>query len=171
MGCMDALYRMCDAMLGLSAEPGDLTIPQMGARGLVIFIAALAMLRSAHKRFFARRNALDVLLTLVIASTLARAINGNAAFFPTIVTGFVLVLAHRGVSWIAARSRVVGRWVKGNSAVLIENGRLDDRKLRAHDLSREDIEEDLRINGVDGPKQVRRATLERNGEVSVLKAE
>lgn len=158
-----------DTLLGLSAEPRDLALTQMAARALVIFIAALMMLRLAHKRFFARRNALDVLLTLVIASTLARAINGSAAFFPTIAVGFLLVLAHRAVSWAAARFGVIARLVKGSSNPLIEAGKVNTAMLRRHDLSEEDLQEDLRLKGVDRPESVRRATLERNGEVSVIR--
>lgn len=169
-GGMEQLNLFLSRVLGLNVEPRELEWPQMIARGLVMFIAALLMLRLAHKRFFAQRNALDVLLSLVIASTLARAINGNAAFFPTIVTGFALVLAHRGVTWLAARSEVVGVLVKGKPTPIIEDGRVKDAVLRKHDLSREDLDEDLRINGVESPADVKRATLERNGEVSVVKA-
>ena len=168
---MNQLYEVLDRVLGLNVEPGDLTTVQMCARGLVVFVSSLFMFRIAHKRFFAQRNALDVLMTLLIASVLARAINGNAAFFPTIVAGFVLVLVHRILSWMAARSPAVGRWVRGHSTVLIENGAVHLATLRKHDLSREDLDEDLRINGVESPAEVRRATLERNGEISVIKGD
>ena len=167
---MDTLQQVLDPIFGLSSEPRDLTVGQMTARALFVFVSALVMLRTAHKRFFARRNALDVLLTLVIASTLARAINGNAAFFPTIAVGFVLVLVHRGVAWVAARNEHIGNMVKGHPAVLVENGEVRGNELLRHDLSEKDLQEDLRINGVEHPKEVRRATLERNGEVSVVKA-
>ena len=166
---MNQLYEVLDRVLGLNVEPGDLTTVQMCARAVVVFVSSLFMFRIAHKRFFAQRNALDVLMTLLIASVLARAINGNAAFFPTIVVGFLLIMVHRILGWAAARSPAVGLWVKGHSTVLIENGDVDLASLRRHDLSREDLDEDLRINGVSSPAEVRRATLERNGEVSVIK--
>ncbi|MDO8539338.1 MAG: hypothetical protein Q7S40_02775 [Opitutaceae bacterium] len=43
------------------------------------------------------------------------------------------------------------------------------RMLRRHKLSQPDPDEDLRLNGVASPASVRSATLERNGEVSVVK--
>jgi uncharacterized membrane protein YcaP (DUF421 family) len=166
---MDHFARFLDRVLGLNVEPGDLSVLQMSARGLVVFVTSLAMFRLAHKRFFAQRNALDLLMTLVIASVLARAINGNAAFFPTIVVGFLLVAVHRVLCWLAVRSTSMGRLLKGHSGILIENGEVREAALRKHDLSRDDLDEDLRINGVASPGEVRRATLERNGEISVLK--
>jgi uncharacterized membrane protein YcaP (DUF421 family) len=126
------------------------------------------MFRLAHKRFFAQRNALDVLMTLIIASVLARAINGSAAFFPTIVAGFLLVLIHRVLTRMAAHSGRIARLVKGHTSVLIEDGVVHEALLRRHHLSREDLEQDLRMNGIASPDQVRYATLERNGEVSVI---
>jgi uncharacterized membrane protein YcaP (DUF421 family) len=102
-------YQSAGGMLGLDVDPKDLTIVQMSLRSLVIFVTALLMLRLAHKRFFAQRNPLDMLLALIIASTLSRAINGNAAFFPTIVAGFGLVFLHRALTWAAARFHPVGR--------------------------------------------------------------
>jgi uncharacterized membrane protein YcaP (DUF421 family) len=135
----------------------------------VVFVAALLMLRLAHKRFFAQRNPLDALLALIIASTLSRAINGSAAFFPTLVAGFGLVLLHRALTWAAARVPAVGGFVKGAPVVLIEKGRVNAAALRRHSLSPDDLREDLRLNGVERPEDVRDATLERNGEVSVIK--
>lgn len=167
---MQPLYHVLETGLGLDAAPHQLTAAQMSVRGVVIFVSALVMLRISHKRFFAQRNALDVLLSLVIASTLARAINGSAAFFPTIVVGFVLVLVHRLVTWIAARSETFGKLVKGTPTPLIEDGKVREETMRRHDLSEEDLDEDLRLKGIDGPHAVRLATLERNGEVSILKA-
>jgi uncharacterized membrane protein YcaP (DUF421 family) len=166
---MNQLSPFLDRVLGLNVEPGDLSLLQMSVRGLVVFVSSLVMFRLAHKRFFAQRNALDVLMTLVIASVLARAINGSAAFFPTIAVGFLLVAVHRVLGWVAARSASLGRLVKGHSGILVEQGEVNDAALRSHDLSRDDLDEDLRINGVATPAEVRRATLERNGEISVLK--
>lgn len=158
-----------ETLLALNTEPRDMNMLQMSARAFVVFLAALVMLRVAHKRFFARRNALDVLLTFVLASTLARAINGSAPLVATIVMGFVLVLLHRVLSWASARFNPVAHLVKGEPAALVIDGAVQDHTLLKHSLSRQDLDEDLRINGVEYTASVRKATLERNGEVSVVK--
>lgn len=142
---------------------------QVMARAMVVFLAALVMLRVGHKRFFARRNAIDVLLMLVLASTMARAINGSAALLPTIAGGFLLIFLHRAFTWLASRSHRVGRLLKGGPTCLIENGVVREEVLRRHSLGPEDLAEDLRINGISDPAEVERAMLERNGEISVRK--
>ncbi len=45
-----------------------------------MFAAALVMVRSGDKRFFARKSAFDVILGFMLASVLSRAINGSAPF-------------------------------------------------------------------------------------------
>ena len=68
-------------LLGLGHEPKDLTLLQIALRALIVFIATLIIVRLADKRFMARINALDAILTFVLGSMLARAVNGSAAFF------------------------------------------------------------------------------------------
>jgi uncharacterized membrane protein YcaP (DUF421 family) len=68
---------------------------------------------------------------------------------------------------VAARSNGFERLVKGNATPVIEDGVVCAQILRRHDLSLEDLREDLRLEGVTDPTHARRAQLERNGEISV----
>lgn len=165
---MNSLHNHLDTLLGLSIEPRELSLLQLGLRSVVVFTAALLMLRLAHKRFFAGKNAIDVLLTFILASTLSRAINGSAPFFGTIAVGFFLVILHTSLTWTACRFHGFGKWLKGNVEVLVRDGQVDDRTMQKHHISLRDLNEDLRLNGgVSDLKKVAEATLERNGEISV----
>lgn len=167
---MDWIHQVLDPWLGLSVEPRHLTAFQISLRAVVVFGAALLMLRLAHKRFFASKNALDILLTFVLASTLARAINGSAPFFSTLWVGFLLVLLHNGITRLACWNHRFGQWVKGHSAVVIQEGHVDQELLKRHHLSVHDLQEDLRSNGsLTDPKLVRLAVLERSGDISVIR--
>ena len=139
-------------------------------RGLIVFFALLFMIRLAGRRFLANRNPLDVLLTFLLASLLARAINGNTPFFGTIGTGFFLAGLYRGSAYLACRFHGFGRWLKGRSEPLVEDGQVHQKTLDRHHVSRHDLMEDLRINGnVNDPAEVKLAQLERNGMISVVK--
>lgn len=166
---MTAFYRHLQFWLGLEMKPEHLTVVQMSLRALVIFLIALVMLRVAHKRFFARRNAIDVLLTFVLASTLARAINGGAAFFPTIGAGFILIFLHRGLTWACMRIPALGKLVKGSPVPLVVDGRVDEDVMCRHNITRNDLDEDLRLKGTQHVSEVDIARLERNGEISILR--
>src|SRR5205823_3546386 len=89
--------------IGSELEPRDLTFFQVSLRGLLVFITSLIIVRLADKRFFAKKAAFDVILGFILASMLARAVNGSAPFFPTLGGGFVLVGLHRLLGAIAFR--------------------------------------------------------------------
>src|SRR5881275_2627924 len=119
-----------DTLLGLGLEPKQLTFLQCSVRGVIVFAATLIMVRLSSKRSLAEKTAFDAVLIVIIASVLARAINGSAAFFPTIGTGFVLVILHRLLGAAAYYSHGFGILIKGNPSILVQNGRLERKNMR-----------------------------------------
>jgi uncharacterized membrane protein YcaP (DUF421 family) len=168
---MNALYEFAGPLLGLGAEPQDLTFSQISLRAVIIFLVALLMVRLSSKRSLAEKTAFDAVLLVILAAVLSRAINGSAAFFGSIGGGFVLVFVHRSFSWLACRSHAFGKVIKGSPAVIIEDGKLDLRMMRRNHISKHDLEEDLRLDAkVEDISQIRRARLERSGEISFVKS-
>jgi uncharacterized membrane protein YcaP (DUF421 family) len=167
---MNAFRELLDRLLGLGLESKDLSWLHLSVRSIVVFIATLIIIRFTHKRFMAHRSALDVVLGFILASVLARAINGTAPFFGTLWAGLLLVLLHRVLNFFACRSLFFARLAKGTSATLIREGVVDESALREHGICREDLLEDMRINGsTEDERQVKLAHLERNGEISILR--
>lgn len=165
------LYAIFSGALGLNSEPRDLTLLQIMLRGIVVFFSALIMVRISDKRFLARLTPLDAILGFILASMLARAVNGSASFFPTLGGGFILVFLHRLLSMLAFRWPLVGRLVKGKPSLLVKQGQIQWPAMRANHITEHDLQEELRLNGmVRGPGEVESATLERSGEISVIKS-
>ena len=165
-------YNAIKNVLGLDLEPRHLTFIQIALRGIIVFITALVMVRLGNKRFLARMSAFDAILGFILASMLARAVNGSAAFFPTLGGGFVLVWLHSLLASLSYRSHWFGRLVKGEPGILVQNGKANPEKMRAHKISERDLLEEARLNGqVLELTDIRQATIERNGEVSVVPAE
>ena len=159
-------------LLGLGVNPQELTALQVSVRGILCFGASLVIVRLGNKRFLAKMSPFDVILGFMLASMLARAINGSAAFVPTLVGALVLVSMHSLLATLAFRWRWFGRLVKGRPAVLVQDGKKDERQMRAHKISDEDLLEESRLNGkLLDVASVRRATIERSGEVSIVPAE
>ncbi len=100
---------------------------------------------------------------------LARAVNGNSAFVPTLVGAFVLVLLHRMLAYWSQRWHAFGNLIKGHRDILIRDGRLDNAVAVRNRLSNHDVAEDLRLHGnVGDVADVQLAVLERNGQISVV---
>ncbi len=122
---MNAFSEFVQALLGLGVDAKELTSLQVSMRGIIVFVATLVMVRIGSKRSLAEKTAFDAALMIIIASVLARAINGSAPFVPTLVVGFVLVLLHRLFALGAYASHAFGILVKGKPVVIVENGRID----------------------------------------------
>jgi uncharacterized membrane protein YcaP (DUF421 family) len=155
-------------LLGLSRQAQDLHFQHIALRAVIMFFAVLLMLRVSQPRFLAQRNTMDTLLSLLLASMLARAINGSERFFETIGAGFVLILLHRLLTWASFHSRLLGKCLKSDPKLLIDDGTVQRQVLAHTHISEEDLREDLRLKkGFDEFDKVEKAFLERNGEISV----
>ena len=157
------------AAFGVGRQAQDLTMVQVVLRAVLIFFAALCIVRVADKRFFARKTAFDVVLGFILASTLARAINGSEQLGPTIAAGFALALLHRFLGFLSCVYPRFGGLIKGHSQNLITDGRVDEKRAREHHISDDDLAEELRLKGLERAGEAKSARLERSGEISVLK--
>src|SRR5690349_11627240 len=112
---MTELVEFFSRILGLGLEPKNLTFPHIALRTIIVFFTTLLILRIGNKRFLSKMSAFDVIVGFILASMLARAVNGSASFWPTLGGGFVLIAIHRLLAFIAVRSPWFERLVKGNS--------------------------------------------------------
>jgi uncharacterized membrane protein YcaP (DUF421 family) len=125
--------------------------------------------RLASKRPFADKTAFDTALMVVIASVMARTVNGSAPFFPTLGGGFVLVILHRILAAIADFWHPFGVLIKGQPAVLVENGKLLRKSMQINHISEHDLEEDLRLNAAaEDLSKIKVARIERSGDISFI---
>lgn len=169
---MTSLLGFFQKLLGIGLEPKDLNFLHVALRSIIVFVVALIILRVGNKRFLSKMSAFDAILGFILASMLARAVNGSASFFPTLFGGFVLIGIHRLLAVIAVRFPWFERLVKGSAENLINAGRVDRKTMRRHQISESDIIEEARLNAqVTKLDEIKNATLERSGEISVIPAE
>jgi uncharacterized membrane protein YcaP (DUF421 family) len=168
---MNTYSQLLHTLLGIGTEPKNLTFLQVSIRGVVVFIATLIMVRLSSKRSLAEKTAFDAVFVVIIGSMLARAINGSEAFFPTLGTGFILVLLHRFFGIAAYYSHTFGILVKGKPVVLVRDARLLQKNMLWEHISRHDLEEDMRLNAkTEDLSKIQVAQLERSGDISFIKA-
>lgn len=156
-------------ILGLELKGENLGVWHMTARGIVVFVVAIILIRIGDKRFMGRNTALDVMLGFVFGSVISRAITGNAPFFPTLAAGFVLVLMHWLLSFIAFYSDRFGTAVKGDRRLLVKDGEILWKEMNKSHISKNDLDQAIRSNGYEPDvSQIKTAYLERNGGFSII---
>ena len=158
-----------ESALGLQETAETLSAGQMALRGIVVYGVLLALVRFGHKRFVSRSTAFDLVLAIVLGSVASRAVTGTSPLVPTLAASATLVILHRLIAALGYRSHRFGILVKGSPHQLVRDGEPIAAEMRHTSISRRDLEEALRENGVADLDQVEGAWLERSGNISVVK--
>ncbi|TPG62939.1 DUF421 domain-containing protein [Hymenobacter nivis] len=159
-----------DFLFGLQADSHTITAVQMTTRAVVVFFAALALLRLSGPRTFGSSTAFDMVVKIMLGAVLSRAVVAASPFGGTLLAGLVFVGLHRLLAWAAYRSRWVGRLVKGETYVLAEQGRPNADQLHRLNLTEKDLLEALHESAnVAALDQTAAVYLERDGSISVVK--
>jgi len=168
---MSAFLDSISGFLGVGADPKDLTFLQISIRGIIVFLFTLMMIRVSARRSLAKRTVFDSIFLVILASVLARAINGSADIVPTLGGGAVMVALHRLLATIAYHSHKFGNLIKGPEQLLIKDGSMMRRALAWNHVSKHDLEEDLRLAlHTEDLSTIRIARLERSGAISFITA-
>ena len=167
---MNALHDFFQMLLGPDGQPKDLTFLQASTRGLIIFVVALALVRTGDRRSLSEKTGFDTLFIVLVGAMLARAINGTGPFFISISASIVLMIAHRLCALAACRSHAFGKLLKGQDVILVRDGQIDREAMRKKLVSEHDLEEDLRLEAkTEDISKIRIARLERSGDISFMK--
>lgn len=165
---MDELVRI----LGLSEQPQQLGYLQVALRSILIYGAALLLVRFSRNRFLGRNTPFDLIVGFVFGSLLSRSINGAAPVFPTIVAAAVIIGMDWLLSFASIRSSRLDLLLNGTPTPIVVDGRLDDRGVRKALLSDRSINEALRTAaGTEAPSGLRSMMLERSGRFGAVPAE
>ena len=123
----------------------NLSIIAMSIRAVFIFIVWLVTVRVADRRMLGRYSAFDVVLSVMIGAVLGRPINGGAPLWGTLAAVAALVAVHWGLAFVAHRWQFFGRIIKGDSYILVSEGRICSDEMRKNLLTENDLKEMLRL--------------------------
>jgi uncharacterized membrane protein YcaP (DUF421 family) len=166
---MEMMWQTLTLLFGLESEPKDLTALQLSARGILILLVALILMRLGAKRALARKTPFDMVLIVIVGSLLSRSINGSGPLFGTIAAAFAIVALHRLLALLAYAWHPLGVAMKGEAGIVVRDGEFVQETLRQNHITTHDVEEDLRLQGKSEKiSDVRVARVERSGDISFL---
>lgn len=147
----------------------EITWWQECARTVVVFCYGLAVVRLAGRRVFGKWAALDFIVSIIVGSSLSRAITGSAPLGGTLASTAVIMLLHWVLAHAAARSERLARIIEGVPLPLVRNGKVDRHAFLRESISRADLEEALRQSSVDNLDKTKLIVLEPSGQITVVK--
>ena len=140
-------------------------------RGSVMYLFILGVLRLFRREAGALGTA-DLLVIVLVADAAQDAMTSSYSSVPE---GLVLVGTIFGwnylLDWLGYRNRWVYRLLHSPPLLLVENGRINRRNLRAEMLTLDELHSFLREQGIEDVSEVRRCYLEPDGHLSVIKRE
>ena len=164
-----AIWDEFQTLLGVGVAGNELDSAQMAVRTVIVYLASLALVRMGSRRLLMQATAFDIVIGIMLGSIMSRAVNGSAPVFTTIVAGLMLVSIHWLFAFIAVHTSLFGPLVKGEPVTLIKDGELQEGSMKRVGITERDLNEALRIRaGTTDPKRFKRATMERNGSISVV---
>ena len=140
-------------------------------RAVAIYGIMLAVIRLLGKRAVGNFSAFDLLVALMLGEVVDEIIYGNVTFLQGLVAIAVIAAADYGTSWLSYASRRLSAVLEGSPLRLIENGRLQSKAMRRERMNEDEVMAELRVQGIEDLREIKRATIETTGEVSVLKHE
>ncbi|THD61411.1 DUF421 domain-containing protein [Phenylobacterium sp.] len=141
---------------------------QLCIRAILLFFLGLVCIRLAGRRTFSQSSPLDIIIYLIVGSNLSRVMTGKADFWPVTSATLVLVVLHGLFAMLTLRWGLLAKVMKADPVVLIRDGVIDEAASMRHGISRMDLLEGLRLKQVADVKDVRLATLENSGKISVV---
>lgn len=140
-------------------------------RGAGVYLGLLIVLRLIGKRAFGDMTTFDIVVLMLVGSTLRIAITGEDKSPLSAVIGVIpIFILDKAMGWACARWPWLDRVVEGKDSLLARDGRVLEGALRRHDMSEAAFRRALREKGLREVGDVVEARLEANGKVSVLKA-
>jgi uncharacterized membrane protein YcaP (DUF421 family) len=140
-------------------------------RGSAVYLTILVLLR-LFRREAGTLGTTDLIVIVLVADA---AQNAMSAEYHSVTEGLVLVATifawNYGLDWLGYRYPWAYRLLHPAPLLLVSEGRVQRRNLRSEMLTMEDLMEQLREQGIDDVREVKRCFLEADGRLSVLKAE
>ena len=138
-------------------------------RGSLMYLLILAGFR-IFRRDAGSLSVSDLLVVVLIADA---AQNGMAGDYKSLTEGTVIVATifawNYVLDWLAYRSRFAYWLLHPPPLPLIRNGQIQFRNLRSQLITKEDLLEQLREQGVESVGRVKKCFLESDGRMSVIR--
>lgn len=138
-------------------------------RAAVIYVVFFAALRLFGKREIGQFTVFDLALVLLAANALQPAITGaDASVLGGLVVIVTLFVINRGISLLRVRSPLVRRILEFGPTVVGRDGAWLLPELIRQGLDLVDVEAALREHGIEDVSEMKLATLESDGSISVV---
>ena len=149
----------------------DMNVPwwEFVLRGVVVYVFLLVFLRLTGKRQTGQYAPFDLVLLLILSNAVQNSMNaGDNSLVGGLVSDATVIGCHVVLAQQTFRYAWMARLIDGTPQVLVQQGQVNTDLMRKELLSTDDLEAALRASGCLHLHEVERATIETNGQITVV---
>jgi uncharacterized membrane protein YcaP (DUF421 family) len=139
-------------------------------RGSITYLVLFFFLRTLLKREASTVSISDLLVIVLIADAAQNAMAGS---YTSITNGLILVFTiifwSMALDWVGQKFPAFGSWTHPPPLLLVQDGQMNYRNMRKELISTDELMSQVRQAGLEDIAQVRKAFLEGNGQISVIR--
>lgn len=139
---------------------------------IVGYFFLLLTVRILSRRPGGQLTLAEFVIVLLIGGVIITATIGDDRSMTNCVCAVITVaLLHRLISWLKSRYPTFGAVVDGTPLVLLNKGQWQSEAMRKAHVDERDVMATARTKGLKTLDEIKYAILERNGSISVIKAD
>jgi uncharacterized membrane protein YcaP (DUF421 family) len=146
------------------------SVPELVLRGTLVYWLLFLIFRFILRRDVGAVGIADILLLVIVADAAQNAMSGG---YDTFLEGAILVGTIVGWNWLldflSYHFKPVRRFATPSRLTLVERGKPLLRNMRREFITKEELQEKLREQGIEDLREVKAAYLEGDGEISVIR--
>ncbi len=140
--------------------------------GIVAFVLVIFVLRLSGKRTLSKMNSFDFIITVALGSVLASIVTSTSLPLINGILAFaLLVFLQYSVTWLSVRSSFFLQLIKSQPVLIYYNGQFDERLLKKERLSKVEVLQAVRREGLASLESVTAIILETDGTLSIINKE
>jgi uncharacterized membrane protein YcaP (DUF421 family) len=141
------------------------------ARGLLVYVAMLVVIRLLGKRTVGNFTAFDLLVALMLGEVVDEIIYGDVSLAQGFTAILVVAAAKYLTAWLSAWKHGINKVLEGQPTALVRNGELVREGIRGELMHEKEVMAALRLQGISDMREVKLAMMEVDGQVSVIREE
>jgi len=138
-------------------------------RPIVVYIFLIVGLRLSGKRELAQLNPFDLVVLLTLSNTVQNAIIGDDN---TVIGGIIGATSLLAINYLVVRflygHRKLDQIVEGRADLLVEDGKVNTRRLKRELITKEELAAAARKQGFESLAEVRQCILEPGGTLTFI---
>jgi uncharacterized membrane protein YcaP (DUF421 family) len=148
-------------------DPRELLLT--GVRAFGIYLLMLVVVRLLGKRTVGNFATFDLLVALMLGELVDEIIYADVSLVQGTLAIFVIAGAQAGNSWLTLWGHGFDTLLEGKPTVIVRDGTLQPKGLRAERMNVKEVMGHLRGLGVQDLREVKLALVEDDGSVSVIR--